>query len=831
MDWLIQAYIFTFAGSAILSLTFIHLYFLEKENYLFKWSVSWGFYSARIAFLSFELIFKTGVTAELIIAAGQLAGFLSGYYLIAGIYNFLNKPFKRIYLYFFAIPLISILLGIITDHNILAYLPNYFTIGLFLILTGMVLYKEKNEKFTSKKIISFCFILWGVSKIIHPFLKDIYLISQISFITGFIIEITLAIGMLLIYSQQIRSKIEQSKELLNITEALAKVGGFEWDVQTQKITWTNGLYEIHGTSHNKVPKNFNHMGASLSCYKENDRDFIKSCFQNCLNKGVSYDVELPFITLDNRKSWIRTVGKPVYKNGKIIKITGTVLDITNEKKNYNALLESEERRRLVFEQALDGIVLLEKKTGIIKDCNKAFVKISGFEKKDLIEKDFFIFNPRFENGSFQYIDGSSPELLLAEFTNNNNIHMVVEIKANNVLISGVEYIICMLRDVTEKKIIEDQLKQTHKMEAIGKLAGGIAHDFNNILQSIFGFTEILLLKNNSANDDNAHLNEIFNASQRASTLVKQLLLFSRKMGVKKELIDLSQTIPKAVILLESTLPKIVNIKQIYADDLHNVSADFQQMEQMILNLGSNAADAMPEGGEILIEAANVTLDKHEAKIYEIPEGRYVSLFFSDTGTGIKQSNIEKIFDPFFTTKSLGKGTGLGLASVYGIVQNHSGHIRCYSETGVGTVFKIYLPIAKQDEKPEVVKKDEQIDSGNNETILLVDDEETIRNLGIKILEKFQYNVLTAENGKEAIEVYLENTIDLVLLDINMPVMDGIQCMKKIFEINKYAKIIATSGFYTEKRIEEILSMGALAYIKKPYQIKDLISAVKKGIDT
>jgi len=371
------------------------------------------------------------------------------------------------------------------------------------------------------------------------------------------------------------------------------------------------------------------------------------------------------------------------------------------------------------------------------------------------------------------------------------------------------------------------------MEAIGTLAGGIAHDFNNILQAIFGYTQILLMGKEADNPDYEKLEAIEKSAQRASDLTKQLLIFSRKVESKLRPMDLNKETEQVSKILERTIPKMVNIELHLAENLNIINGDPAQIEQILMNLGVNARDAMPNGGRLIFETENIILDEHYCKIHlGSKPGHYVKLSISDTGHGMDKETLKHIFDPFYTTKEIGKGTGLGLAMVYGIVKSHNGYIMCYSEPDEGTIFKIYFPvIEKETERVESKEKKVHI-KGGNETILLVDDEEAIRELGKDILTRFGYTVLMASDGETALEIYRENKkeISLVILDIIMPGMGGRKCLEELLKINPELRIIIASGYSMNGPSKEVLKAGAKGFISKPYNINQILKSVRETLD-
>ena len=389
------------------------------------------------------------------------------------------------------------------------------------------------------------------------------------------------------------------------------------------------------------------------------------------------------------------------------------------------------------------------------------------------------------------------------------------------------------RDVTTTKLLEAQLAQAQKMEAVGTLASGIAHDFNNLLQAINGYAQILLLSKEKNDPEYTNLNAIFLAGERAAQLVQQLLLFSRKVTAERRTVDLNREVEQTRRILERTIPKMIAIELDLGQDVWPVMADSVQIEQILLNLGVNAADAMPDGGKLLIETRNVRLgDRFVKTLPGIEPGKYVLTTVSDTGQGMDSKTVEHIFEPFFTTKEVGKGTGLGLASAYGIIKNHDGHITCSSEPGQGTTFKVYLPAARHPRDDSTDVTTERALEGGCEIILLVDDEEAITSFSSEVLKRYGYTVFIASNGEDALTIYKEQSaeIGLVILDIGMPGMGGYKCLREILGLNASAKVMVASGYAIDGQVREALDAGAAGYIGKPYNMTDLLREVRAVLD-
>ena len=409
-----------------------------------------------------------------------------------------------------------------------------------------------------------------------------------------------------------------------------------------------------------------------------------------------------------------------------------------------------------------------------------------------------------------------------------NVHLFPEFGEGGRIVS----VVGVARDVTREKSVEAQLRHAQKMEAIGTLAGGIAHDFNNLLQAVQGYADILLLRKKEKDAGFRELSEIGRAAARGGELTRQLLAFSRKMESKLESTDLNSTIGRLQNMMDRTIPKMIRIELKLSEQLWHINADPSQMEQVLMNLVLNSRDAMPGGGRIVISTENAVIGHEDRRLPpELPPGSYVRLTVSDTGHGMDRETLQNIFDPFFTTKEVGKGTGLGLAMVYGILKNHDGYIFCDSAVGSGTTFTIYLP-AMENAASRGESSERWRPRGGNETILLVDDEAFIRDVGENILSSFGYRVLGASSGESALEVYRRqgHEIGLVILDLIMPGMDGRECLARLLELDPAVKVVFTSGYAVGELTNDILKSGARSFIYKPYRIEQILETIRSVLD-
>ena len=394
-------------------------------------------------------------------------------------------------------------------------------------------------------------------------------------------------------------------------------------------------------------------------------------------------------------------------------------------------------------------------------------------------------------------------------------------------------LLCLMQDATRQGDLESQLLYAKKMEAVGTLAGGIAHDFNNHLQGISGYIQLLMMRGDRDRTEQGWLLQIERSVKRAAALTKQLLIFSRKEESRLEPIDLNEVVRQAQKTLARTIPESITAELKLAAELAPVDGDAVQLEHVLFNLGINAKDAMPDGGKIVIETRNVQLDEAFCRNHVgVTPGAYVELTFADSGHGMDRETLERIFEPFYTTKGVGSGIGLGLAIVYGIVQSHHGLILCESNLEKGTTFRVYLPVQEREGAAPAKEERKRGDYRGAETIIIVDDEPDIIDIGQNTLEQFGYTVLTARSGEEAVEIYTRqgDRIDLVILDLGMPGMGGERCLRELLRMNPAVKVLIASGYAATQTVHSILEAGATGFMAKPYRLEDMLKKVREVLD-
>ena len=509
-------------------------------------------------------------------------------------------------------------------------------------------------------------------------------------------------------------------------------------------------------------------------------------------------------------------------------------------KTAEALRSSEELNRGIVNSAPIGIMFIDTEGYIIYE-NPAMARIIGgdasFPSHILGQRflDISENNSRQAASAFaELMEGRTVYQLEIDYLTASGSLLTLEIHGAPRKGSAGEIIgaVLMCYDLTKFRSIEGQLRQAQKMEAIGTLAGGIAHDFNNLLTGIMGNVELALMRLNSGEYIDENLDNIRRSSKRAAELTSQLLAFGRRRMEQPKPTSLVDCIIEAIKLLRRTISPLIEISVDTEPGLNVIFADEGQMNQMLMNLLINACNAMPEGGILTIKAENFVIDDEFSSIKaDLESGDYVKLTLNDTGTGIPSENLDRIFEPFFTTKDIGKGTGLGLAMVYGIVKGHKGWIDVESKVGVGTSIYIYLPVT---ESVPVTTEEKVVFSleGGHETIMLVDDDESVISFGKDLLENFGYTVIVANDGFEAVEIYRrqQDSIDLIILDLSMPKKSGRESLSDLLAINPNLKVIVSSGFDKGGPVKQLLEMGAKAFVPKPYGMEKMLGAVRKILD-
>jgi two-component system cell cycle sensor histidine kinase/response regulator CckA len=520
----------------------------------------------------------------------------------------------------------------------------------------------------------------------------------------------------------------------------------------------------------------------------------------------------------------------------LIFVSQHIADALWRKQAENEIKESQRFLAAIFNGIQDGISVLDRNLNILQ-VNQAMDKWYAHQLPLAGKKCFQAYHGRTEPcrvcPTLRALNAGTPQMDVVPLVGSNGQRGWLELYAFPLfdhagsVVGVIEYV----RDISERRLLEERFLQAQKMESIGLLAGGIAHDFNNILGGILGYASWLKTNIKSDHPFFRPVDTIEKSACRAAELTAQLLAFARggKYDIRSS--SLNSVISESLKILAGTLDKSITIETILDDSMPTVEIDVGQIQQVLINLCVNARDAMPEGGRLTIQSATTCLNESDVRNRpEAKPGWFAVLSVSDTGLGMDDSVRGRIFEPFFTTKEKGKGTGLGLAMVYGVVKNHGGFVNVYSEAGEGSTFRVYLPLSG---KPEVQEAGSEAElTGGHETVLVIDDEEAIREVAADILGSYGYRVCLAADGEEGISFFRREfrRIDLVILDMIMPRQGGRETFLELRKIDPKVRVLFSTGYSQNGKVSEILALGVKGFIQKPYQVKDLLAKVRDILD-
>lgn len=617
-------------------------------------------------------------------------------------------------------------------------------------------------------------------------------------------------------------------------------GYFEVDLKGSFVFFNDSLCRIVDRDRDEM------IGMNYTEYMDKDTTAkVYKIFNNVYKTGEAANVyDWAIITKDgiprvheSSVSLIRDL------NAKPIGFRGIVRDVTDRKRAEEMLQKSEEKYRTILDTMEDIYVEVDLNGNIVYR-NNASIKILGYTEEESKGQSYKEFT---SSETAQKLYDIFKNVYVTEKPGQLNEYEVIAKDGRRLTFEGVITLLknesgesigfrLLAHDITERKRaeleqrkLESQLQHAQRMEAIGTLAGGIAHDFNNLLMSIQGNVSMMLYKIDPYHPHYDRLKNVEYQIKSGSDLTKQLLGFSRGGKYEIKATDINEFIKRMTKMLVST-KKELNIKEEYQEDVWTVEVDRGQLNQAILNLFVNACQAMGDGGDLFVRTENITLDETFVKPYNAASGKFVKISVTDTGHGMDPETLKKVFDPFFTTKDLSRGIGLGLASTYGIVKNHSGIINAYSEKGLGSTFNIYLPVSEKAIIEEMESAKEMLQG--TETILFVDDEERIVEAGKDMLEILGYNLIVARNGDEALTIYKKNMddIDIVIVDLIMPNMDGGEVFNHIKALNPNVKVLLSSGYSIDGKASKILERGCNGFIQKPFTMENISIKVREILE-
>jgi PAS domain S-box-containing protein len=605
-----------------------------------------------------------------------------------------------------------------------------------------------------------------------------------------------------------------------------------YDWEKRKVIYISPAYEvIWGRSIEDLYKHDDEWDESVH---PDDLEYARDSFERIIQTGGGEQREYRIVHPDGSVRWVSDRGFAIKnKAGQVVRIAGIAEDITDRKQSEVALRESEERFRELAELMPETVFEVDLE-GKLTFVNRNAFNNFGYTQQDLKKglKNFDMIIPkdreRAQDNVTKILTGEKSGINEYTALRKDGSIFPVMIHSAPIFKEGKPVgLRGFMVDITDRKKAEEerrklevQFLQAQRFEALGTLAGGIAHDFNNLLMNIQGNTSLMLFEIEGTHPFFEPLKKIEKQVKSGAQLTRQMLGYARKGKFNVKSVDLNQIVDESADTFGRTRKEITIYRE-FDNNLFPVEADQGQIEQVLLNLYVNAADAMPGGGKLILKTKNETHLNIKSNHYDPRPGKYVQLTITDSGTGIDNQTLERIFDPFFTTKGMGRGTGLGLASVYGIIKSHDGYIDVTSEKGHGTTFTIFLPASEKDVEGTADTAAKLIKGSG--TLLVVDDEELVLKVGVNMLEKLGYTVLGAKNGTEAVDIFKANKdkIQMVILDIIMPDMGGGEVYDKIKAINPEVKVLLSSGYSVDGQAIELLERGCDGFMQKPFTMEEL----------
>jgi len=641
--------------------------------------------------------------------------------------------------------------------------------------------------------------------------------------------------------KQAEQALRDSQADLNRAQAVAHTGSWRLDVRHNELRWSDENHRIFG-----IPKETAITYQTfLAAVHPEDRQYVDRRWRAAL-RGEPYDIEHRIVVGDTVK-WVHQRAELEFENGgALVGGFGTTQDITQRKHAEQALQEREQFISHVMNASINALYIRNVATGRNDFMNAQYLRLTGWSLEEINRMDntqlAALVHPADQPRVFEHMQAvaqaADGEILEVEYRLRKKDEGWLWCQSWDAVFERDEQgrtkrILGTFLDITERKRAEEErlqmerrVQQNQRLESLGTLAGGLAHDFNNLLMGIQGRASLMRTEIDPDHPWDDHLNGIEECVKSAADLTRQLLGFARGGKYEVKPTNLNELVTQSAAMFGRTR-KDTRIHTRFDDHLWTVEVDRRQIEQVLLNLFVNAWQAMPGGGQLYLQTQNVTLDEDYARHHGVQAGAYAKISVTDTGTGMDEATLGRIFEPFFSTKEGGRGTGLGLASAFGIIKNHQGIINAYSKVGHGTTFNIYLPASEKAVEQETVTDKEPIPG--TETILLVDDEQVIIDVCRPMLEKLGYRILVAMSGNQALEIYKANKgqIDLVILDLIMPDMGGAEVFDSLKAIDADVRIILASGYSINGRAEELLGRGCRAFIQKPFRINEISEAVRK----
>jgi PAS domain S-box-containing protein len=555
-------------------------------------------------------------------------------------------------------------------------------------------------------------------------------------------------------------------------------------------------------------------------------------------RGESTEAEYRIIRPDGAIRWIHDRAFPIRdERGKVSRIVGIAEDVTDHKRAEEALRRSEQAYHLLFDSNPQPMWVFDLVTLGFLEVNEAAIRHYGYSREEFLSMTIKDIRPPGDVPALlEYMSGGVnqfEEAGVRRHQKKDGTIISVEIASYSLTLYDRPARIVLAHDVTERRSLEEQLRQSQKLEAIGQLAGGIAHDFNNLLTAINGYSDLTIEGLETEDPLRRNIEQVRKAGERAASLTRQLLAFSRKQVMQPKVLDINSLVVDLGKMLRRLVGEHIEFMTLLRPEAGRINADPGQIEQVILNLVLNARDAMPRGGKLIIETANIYLDEQYAQRHvAVKRGQYVMLTVSDTGIGMDPATQASMFEPFFTTKEIGKGTGLGLSTVYGIVKQSGGDIWAYSEVDKGTTFRVYLPRVTSDAQPYKRTTETESPARGTETVLVVEDDEKVRRLVREVLRKHGYEVLDAANGNAALSVAESHSgaIHLLVTDVVMPQLSGREVADRLAALRPEMKVLFMSGYTDDAVVHHGILDANTPFIQKPFATGALARKVRDVLD-
>lgn len=645
-------------------------------------------------------------------------------------------------------------------------------------------------------------------------------------------------------AKEAEAKLKKSEETLRSAQSAARIGSWWYDPGAGRLRWTEEMFRILGLDpQGEAP----HYDAYRKIIHPDDRQRFDAAFTGAVQEGIGYDLELQIIRPDGTFGYVHSICKPVKdKEGKVVKLLGTTQDITERKKIQERYSRQNAEFRAIFNSITDAIVFVDTDRKIAM-INPAFTAIFGYTLEDVAGRTTRIIYAQPEEferqGRERYHKEAEVGTPVYEVEYRRKDGSVFPSETLGIPVKDEENnivgFIGVIRDISKRReqeeetdLLRKQWQQAQKMEAIGTLAGGIAHDFNNILAAIFGYVEMAKDDAVPGSQLESDLDEVLLAAGRAKDLVEQILAFSRQSEGEPVILKIQPLVKEVLKMLRSSIPTTIRIMEDIDPGTGPVRADPTHIHQIIMNLCTNAYHAMETtGGELTVTVQKVFLTDEREKKSALPPGEYVELAVVDTGCGIGPDLIDRIFDPYFTTKESGKGTGMGLAVIHGIIADYGGDIIAESIVGKGSTFRVYLPVHTGESRPD--ESERKGAATGRERILFIDDEKVIAQLGKTMLERLGYTVTEKQNGFEALDVFRRSPrdFDLVITDQTMPGLTGYELARRMLKIRPDIRIILCTGYSSQVDEEAAKGAGISEFAYKPLRKEVMARLIREVLDT